>query len=117
MHQLVLRDSGGSEGILSQHLLESAVGAPQQSYGGKYLNPYPFGMAAAYLYSFARNHAFADANKRTALVVCSAFLQFSGYAFDGLSQKDVEEFVVSVATNRIRKDRAAAVLKQHSRRL
>jgi len=36
-------------------------------------------LAAAYAYGIARNHGFADGNKRTALVTADLFLMLNGY--------------------------------------
>jgi death-on-curing protein len=36
-------------------------------------------LTAAYAYGIARNHGFADGNKRTALVVADLFLMLNGY--------------------------------------
>ena len=35
-------------------------------------------LAASYAFGIARNHAFIDGNKRTALVICEGFLRFNG---------------------------------------
>jgi death-on-curing protein len=36
-------------------------------------------LAASYAFGIARNHAFVDGNKRTALVVSEAFLRLNGF--------------------------------------
>ncbi len=36
-------------------------------------------LTAAYIYGIARNHGFADGNKRTSLVVGDVFLMLNGY--------------------------------------
>jgi len=36
-------------------------------------------LAAAYAYGIAKNHGFADGNKRTALVTADLFLMLNGY--------------------------------------
>ena len=36
-------------------------------------------LAAAYLFGIAKNHAFVDGNKRTAIVAAGAFLILNGY--------------------------------------
>ncbi len=36
-------------------------------------------LAAAYIFGIAKNHGFADGNKRTALVVGDVFLMLNGY--------------------------------------
>ena len=51
-------------------------------------------MAAAYAFSIARNHPFADGNKRTAAVVGETFLMINGYE---LTATDAELVVAFIA--------------------
>ena len=43
-----------------------------------YGDPDAADLAASYAFGLARNHPFVDGNKRTALVVCEAFLELNG---------------------------------------
>lgn len=78
IHAEAIEHFGGAEGIREQALLESAVAAPQASFGGRS----PFGdlvdVAAAYLFYLCKNHPFIDGNKRTALGACIVFLRLNG---------------------------------------
>ena len=69
IHAEAIARFGGSGGVRDVALLESAVAAPQASFGGK--SPYRdlAEVAAAYLYYLCRNHPFIDGNKRAALGV------------------------------------------------
>jgi death-on-curing protein len=69
---------GGSDGVREIALLESAVAAPQATFGGR--SPYRdlAEMAAAYLFYLCRNHPFLDGNKRAALGACLVFLRLNG---------------------------------------
>ena len=69
---------GGSDGLRDLTLLESAVAAPQASFGGK--SPYAdlVEVAGAYLFHLCRNHPFIDGNKRAALGACIVFLRLNG---------------------------------------
>jgi death-on-curing protein len=69
---------GGSPRVLNLGLLESALAAPQAAFGGRFLHPNLFHMAAAYLYHLCQNHPFEDGNKRTAAVACRVFLRLNG---------------------------------------
>jgi len=72
-----LAEHGGSDGIRDEGLLDSALAKPLNvfAYGE---NVDLFTLAASYAFGIARNHAFVDGNKRTALVVCLGFLRFNG---------------------------------------
>jgi len=75
IHEKVLEAHGGSPGARDMALLESAVAAPQASFGGRPLLTDGLEIAAAYLFYLCRNHAFVDGNKRTALAACLVFLE------------------------------------------
>lgn len=59
-------------------LLDSALGRPRQQWA--YENPPRsiIDLAAAYAFGLVKNHPFYDGNKRTAAVVCEAFLNQEG---------------------------------------
>lgn len=75
VHEEVLVAHGGLHGLRDRALLESAVAAPQASYGGEPLLRDAIHVAAAYLFYLCRNHPFVDGNKRAALAACLVFLQ------------------------------------------
>ncbi len=78
IHAEAIARFGGSDGVLDSALLESAVAAPQASFGGR--SPYRdlTEVAAAYLYYLCRNHPFVDGNKRAGLGSCIVFLRLNG---------------------------------------
>ncbi|MFT4175408.1 MAG: type II toxin-antitoxin system death-on-curing family toxin [Luteolibacter sp.] len=80
IHATAIAHFGGSQGIRDQALLESAVAAPQASFGGR--SPYEsvIEIAGAYLFYLCRNHPFVDGNKRAGLGACLVFLQLNGFS-------------------------------------
>jgi death-on-curing protein len=78
IHQQQLELYGGQAGVRDQGLLESAIGMPRQTFGGDFVHDELFAMAAAYAFHIAENQPFIDANKRTALEACVAFLDLNG---------------------------------------
>jgi death-on-curing protein len=111
IHAEAIRAFGGSEGVRDPALLESAVAAPQASFGGK--SPYKdlAEVAAAYLYYLCRNHPFIDGNKRAALGACLVFPQFNGMKpqADG---PEWEELTLAVASSAIDRDDATRRLRK-----
>ena len=73
IHAEVLAAHGGSPGLRSRDLLESAVAAPQATMMGQPMITDPIEIAAAYLFYLCSNHAFVDGNKRVALATCLVF--------------------------------------------
>lgn len=109
-HAEVIRASGGMSGVLNLGALESALASPAQGFGGRYLNEFPFEMAAALIVGLAKNHAFADGNKRTATLCGLGFLEANGYTCT-LSDADLERLILDVATSVVGKGLLAMRLK------
>ena len=78
IHDRQLAEHGGLTGVRDKNMLESALARPQNLHG--YGTPDVAELAASYAYGIARNHPFADGNKRTAFVVCELFLNVNGWA-------------------------------------
>jgi death-on-curing protein len=76
-HSMQLAEHGGSDGIRDETLLDSALGKPRNVFAYSDSADLPR-LAASYAFGIARNHAFIDGNKRTALVVSEGFLRVNG---------------------------------------
>ena len=111
IHAEAIARFGGTGGIRDVALLESAVAAPQATFGG--CSPYQdlSEVAAAYLFYLCRNHPFLDGNKRAALGACLVFLRLNGVepAPDG---PDWEELTLAVAASVIDRDETTARLRR-----
>jgi death-on-curing protein len=111
IHAEAIVQFGGSDGLREMALLESAVAAPQASFGGK--SPYKdiAEVAAAYLFYLCKNHPFVDGNKRVALGACIVFLRLNGIEpkADG---PEWEKLVLDVATHLIERDEATVRLRK-----
>jgi len=78
IHAEVLAAHGGSPGLRSRELLESAIAAPQATMMGETMMSDPIEIAAAYFFYLCSNHPFVDGNKRVALATCLVFLCENG---------------------------------------
>jgi len=82
IHDRQLAEHGGGTGVRDAGALESALARPvnRWAYGEDDL----CALAAAYAFGVARNHPFADGNKRTAWVLARLFLRLNSVtiAFD-----------------------------------
>lgn len=103
IHQAVLEKNGGSDGILEMSLLESAIAAPQATFGGEPMFTDPVEIAAAYLFYLCSNHPFIDGNKRVAFATCLIVLKIHGLK-PKPDSPDWESLVLDVASSSI--DRA-----------
>ncbi|MBI2515482.1 MAG: type II toxin-antitoxin system death-on-curing family toxin [Opitutae bacterium] len=109
-HAAAIEGFGGSLGLRDRALLESAVAAPQATYGGLSVYADLTEVAAAYLFYLCRNHPFIDGNKRAALGACLVFLRLNGIepAPDG---PDWEALTLDVAASRLDRDQTTVRLR------
>lgn len=106
---------GGTLGVRDLGLLESALAAPQASFGGALLHETLEEMAAAYLFHLAKNHPFLDGNKRAALAACIAFLGLNDRDLDA-APDELTGVVLGVAEGRVTKAEVAVFLRRSVRR-
>jgi death-on-curing protein len=76
IHDRQLAQHGGLDGVRDPGAVESALARPRNL--AVYATADAAQLAAAYAYGLARNHGFADGNKRTAWVVARLFLADNG---------------------------------------
>ena len=111
IHAEAIARFGGADGVREMALLESAVAAPQASFGGQSTYADLADVAAAYLYYLCQNHPFIDGNKRTALGACLVFLRLNGIEpkADG---PEWEELTMAVAASAVDRDETTARLRR-----
>jgi len=78
IHEEQLSEHGGLAGIRDLNAVQSALARPRNLANYEDCNDIAQ-LAAAYTFGIAKNHGFADSNKRTALVVTDLFLMLNGY--------------------------------------
>ena len=111
MHAEQLRRHGGAHGIRDENALESALARAENK--ASYGDPTIHELAAAYIFGIARNHAFVDGNKRTAIVAAGAFLIINGYMLTA-DNGTLYSFVMGVAAGEIDEAGAAAFFRDHT---
>ncbi len=110
VHDRQLAEHGGPTGVRDQGVLESALARPlnQWTYGEDDL----CALAAAYAYGIARNHPFADGNKRTAWVFARLFLRLNGQSLS-FTPREAIDTVLALAAGEITEDELADWFRQH----
>lgn len=78
LHDELLGEHGGLEGIRDEPMLESALARPQNLLAYDEVSDLA-GLAAAYAFGLAKNHPFADGNKRIAFTAAVVFLRSNGH--------------------------------------
>jgi death-on-curing protein len=109
-HDEQLEEHGGASGIRDRGLFESAMARPQNlpAYG----EPDATALAAAYGFGLAKNHAFVDGNKRTALVALELFLELNGFVLTADDRQCVV-IMLSVASGAFSEDELADWIRRH----
>jgi len=102
LHDALLSEHGGQQGIRDEGLLDSALARPKQllSYG----DPDLFGLATAYISGILRNHPFIDGNKRTALMTGYVFLARNGKQLTTPETEATQAIIDLVARKMTEKD-------------
>ena len=115
LHAIVIKETGGADGVRDPHGIKALIHLPQQGFGGKELYSDIFGKAAVYTRGIIKGHPFIDGNKRTAMVVASVFLEENGF---NISKKEggIARFGIEIAENKFKIPEIAAWFKKNSKR-
>lgn len=112
IHDVQLANYGGLTGLRDASARESALGRPMHRWHyGEAIDLAD--CAAAYGFGIAKNHPFADANKRTALDAMATFLELNGHALTE-SEADMVHTMVGVADGSISEKRLAQWLRDNT---
>ena len=111
-HSMQLAEHGGSNGIRDETLLDSALAKPRNvfAYADSITLPR---LAASYAFGIARNHAFVDGNKRTALVVSEGLLRVNGLKVVSLPEEKYFTFL-HLADGSLTEDELTALFTKHA---
>ena len=112
LHERVVKQSGGSEGIRDEGALESALAQPQMSFAGEDLYPTLAAKAASLAYSLVQNHAFIDGNKRVGHAAMEVFLLLNGYEI-AASVEAQEAIFLDVAAGRLSREGLTTWIEIH----
>ena len=110
IHDRQIAEHGGISGLRDSNLLDSALARPvnQWNYG----KTDPAALAAAYAFGIARNHPFADGNKRTAWVLARLFLALNGYSLK-FDQGNATQMVIALAAGELSEEELTAWFRDH----
>ena len=113
LHDDSLVEHGGLPGVRDDGLFQSAQARPQNLHG------YEPGsdiarLAAAYGFGLAKNHAFADGNKRAALTAVGVFLAKNGFDLTA-SNAETYSSIVGLAAGEIGEEEFAAWIRGNIR--
>ena len=112
LHSALIAESGGSDGIRDEGLLDSAINTPFQTFSGQDLYPTVLEKAVRLGFGLIRNHPFIDGNKRIGTHAMLVFLNLNSIT---LSYEDDEliSTILSVASGEIDADGLLKWIQQH----
>lgn len=96
LHTQVIETVGGLDGVRDRDILESALAAPLQTFGGQDLFPGEIEKISRLGYGLASNHAFIDGNKRIGALVVQLLLKWNGYNLT-LKVGELSDIFISIA--------------------
>ena len=114
LHEKIIDDAGGKQGIRDFALLHSALERCKATYAGQDLYPSILEKAAALWHSLTMNHAFVDGNKRTAFGVVSLFLNSNKYQIEA-TQEEIVEYCISIDNDGLKLKEIVAWLEGHTK--
>ncbi len=96
LHRELIKETGGTDGIRAEGLLESALSAPFQSFDGIDSFPSIQQKAARLGFGLIKNHAFVDGNKRIGVHAMLVFLALNGIEIE-YTQEELSAIILKVA--------------------
>jgi death on curing protein len=106
IHDDQIRLYGGLYGVRDASALDAALHMPQTQFGGQFLHPTIFHMAAAYGFHLSQNHPFVDGNKRVAGMAMFTFLRLNGLE-PIAPETEYYHTMITVASGQMSKDQLA----------
>lgn len=103
LHQLLIQETGGSNGVRDIGLLDSAIESAYATFDGNDLYPSKEEKAAKIGFSLISNHAFVDGNKRIGMYVMLTFLEVNGINLN-LSDQDIIDMGMGLAKSEVNYD-------------
>jgi death-on-curing protein len=113
VHEMLLAQFGGLNGIRDENMLESALGKPRHLLA--YSDPDITDLAASYAIGIIKNHPFVDGNKRTGFILATQFLEANGMEFTA-TEVDAALQTLALAAGEIDEAAYAKWLKKNSRK-
>lgn len=112
LHSKLVAESGGSEEIREEGLLESALAAPYQEFAGVSNYPSIEEKAVRLGYGIIKNHPFLDGNKRTGTHIMLLLLYING-KYIAYEQQELIDVIMNVAAGNVGYSELLLWIKEH----
>ena len=112
IHARLIAETGGTQGLRDEALLESALIAAKNRH--HYETADVVRCAATYAFHLAQAHAFLDGNKRVAAAITETFLETNGFELTMTNEEIVESFL-AIASNTLSREQIEQLLRNKVR--
>ena len=112
MHAKIMAETGGSNVLRDDSMLESALQAPLQTFGGKELYPTIVEKVVRLGYGLISKHPLIDGNKRIGTHVMLVLLSLNGIELT-YDDDDLIQIILQVASGNVSEGRLLIWVKQH----
>ncbi len=112
LHKLLIAETGGTDGLRDESLLESALHAPYAEFGRKKLFPSVVEKAARLGIGLVQNHAFFDGNKRIGVLAFMTFLEVNGLPMNA-TDDEIVTLGLSLASGKTDYDGLLSWINKH----
>ena len=99
IHEQLIAETGSS-GLRDEGMLDSALNAPFQTFGGEDVYPSLQQKAARLCFGLVKNHPFVDGNKRIGAHAMLVFLALNGVELQH-SQTELSDVILQLAAGEI----------------
>lgn len=114
MHSILIRRTGGSDGIRDRGLIESAIARATAGFGGYERYASVEAKAAAIAHGLGSNHGFVDGNKRVGVAVLLLILRKNDVRLS-YSQEELIRLGLDIATDQVSPDAIIDWIERHQR--
>ena len=98
LHEAIYERYGGSCGVLNEGMLDSALQAPFQTFGGEELFPDTKDKILRLAYGLIKNHSFRDGNKRIGALVLLVLLELNGWHLNATNE-EFADIIMGIAAS------------------
>ena len=100
IHDQLISETGGSSGLRDEGMLDSALNAPFQTFGGEDVYPSLQKKAARLCFGLVKNHPFVGGNKRIGAHAMLVFLALNGIELQH-TQSELSDVILQLAAGEI----------------
>ena len=112
IHARLIAETGGTEGLRDEGLLESALTAAKNRH--YYETADVVSCGATYAFHLTQAHAFLDANKRVAAAITEAFLETNGFELT-MTNEEIVDLFLAIASHALSREQIEQLLRDKVR--